>query len=57
MAAVSLNKKDIVAANGYLLRAQNINQKLTLGKQGLEEMEKEGLLLAPRKKEILLKLY
>ncbi len=57
MVAVSVNKNDKAAAGSYLLRAQNINQKLTLGKPGLEELEKEGIFLAPRKKETLLRLY
>ncbi len=57
MAVVLYAGNDTGAATGYLRRAQDMNQKLTLGIPGIEEMQKEGYTITNRKKEILSKLF
>jgi tetratricopeptide (TPR) repeat protein len=57
MAVVLSVKNDKAGAEGYIRRAQNINQKLSQGMQGLEAMEKEGFLCGEKKREALSKIF
>jgi protein O-mannosyl-transferase len=51
------NKNDMVTAKGYLDKAMNIDQKLSYGVKGLQELERSGQILADKKKETLVKIF
>jgi len=51
------NKKDMEAAKGFFAKALSIEQSLNLGMKGLENLEKSGMIISDKKKEILIKIF